>query len=285
MINWFKIKQGANGLHFPKRNVLLHFLISSAGKSILRDHNYSFYGLERGNEEFAVFQYTLKGRGTLCYEGENYALTEGTAMLVHIPHDHHYYFPRDSESWEFVYICFYGSELLRIFAQAEKSLGPVMKPGREDRLLEQTYKILNSVMGEGEEKNVFHYSSLAYEWIMALAENIKRDGGGEEPSAVRKTRQYCRDNLHKPIGVEDMARAARCSRSHLTRLFSVHIQMGLQEYLEYLRMQKACRLLHNEKYTVKEVARLCGYGDENYFCKVFKKNFARSPGRYREIGL
>jgi len=32
---------------------------------------------------------------------------------------------------------------------------------------------------------------------------------------------------------------------------------------------------------VKCVAEECGYGDANYFCKVFRKSFGVSPGAFR----
>jgi AraC-like DNA-binding protein len=285
MLEWNKIEEGSHGLHFPGKSIILHSLISSVGRTRLDKHNYSFNGLEREKEEFVVFQYTLKGRGELIYEGENYALDKGSAMLVHIPHDHRYFFPENSREWEFVYLCFYGSEILRICRLAEMSLGPVFYPDRGGALIQKTYRIMKTVVNEINEPQAFIYSDLAYSWAMTLAGLISREKKGDEPISVKRARQFCRENLHLSIGVEDIARAARCSRSHLTRLFSAHTQMGLQEYLEYLRMQKASRLLHNRDFRVKEVARLCGYGDENYFCKVFKRNFNHSPGRYREIGL
>lgn len=280
---------GNGSLYYPRRGIPLHALISSAGHTRLdRDEgalNYDFNGLKRGQEEFVVFQYTLAGEGRLRYEGEDYALLPQTAMVVHIPHDHRYFLPESSRMWEFIYLCLYGSELLRICARAESSLGPVISVDPRGELARLSGVIVKETVAARNDPDAHRFSAMAYSWAMALAGLIPGEGRGEEPAAVARARQFCRSHMDKPIGVEEISRAARCSRSHLTRLFRASWQMGVQEYLEYIRMQRAVRLLTPGDLTVKEVARRCGFADENYFCKVFRRNFNRSPGQFRRFGL
>jgi AraC-like DNA-binding protein len=52
-------------------------------------------------------------------------------------------------------------------------------------------------------------------------------------------------------------------------------------YLSSLRLEESLRLIARGSHTVKMVAEQCGYGDANYFCKVFRKSFGVSPGAFR----
>jgi AraC-like DNA-binding protein len=53
-------------------------------------------------------------------------------------------------------------------------------------------------------------------------------------------------------------------------------------YLEELRLKTAMDILFREGSSVKEAAIQCGIPDVNYFCRLFKKRFGISPGKYRD---
>jgi AraC-like DNA-binding protein len=81
--------------------------------------------------------------------------------------------------------------------------------------------------------------------------------------------------------VDDMARVANMSRFHFSRVFEKARGTPPGRYLARLRLEEAMRLVSAGGTTVKEVAHRCGYGDANYFCKVFRKSFGVSPGAFR----
>ncbi len=47
------------------------------------------------------------------------------------------------------------------------------------------------------------------------------------------------------------------------------------------RLKKATELLINDELNVKEIAFFCGFEDPNYFSKVFKKRYGRSPLEFK----
>jgi AraC-like DNA-binding protein len=58
------------------------------------------------------------------------------------------------------------------------------------------------------------------------------------------------------------------------------------EYVEMLRIERACQLLRAPYARVGEVADDCGYTDLNYFARVFKRRMGLPPARWRrEYGL
>jgi AraC family L-rhamnose operon transcriptional activator RhaR len=88
-------------------------------------------------------------------------------------------------------------------------------------------------------------------------------------------------NLAEPVTVEQLASIARMSTSTLTRRFRRVVHRSPIEHLLRLRVDRACRLLHNPDLNITEVAMRCGFTDSNYFSRQFKTITGRSPRAYR----
>ena len=58
--------------------------------------------------------------------------------------------------------------------------------------------------------------------------------------------------------------------------------IGLNIYLQKIRIEKAKELLQNPAYKVYEVADLVGYPNFQHFLKIFKKLENTTPSKYRE---
>jgi two-component system response regulator YesN len=53
------------------------------------------------------------------------------------------------------------------------------------------------------------------------------------------------------------------------------------DYVNRLRVTKACQLLNERQLTVSEVADAVGYPDSSYFARVFRRLAGVSPSEYR----
>ncbi|MCK4983053.1 MAG: AraC family ligand binding domain-containing protein [Victivallaceae bacterium] len=92
-----------SNIFFPDRAVHLSAMLLTCGHQVITSCDYRWDGLKRGDKEFCFWQYTLKGRGELRIKDKVYSVNPGEAMLLTVPEDHCYYFPADSDSWEFVF--------------------------------------------------------------------------------------------------------------------------------------------------------------------------------------
>ena len=93
--------------------------------------------------------------------------------------------------------------------------------------------------------------------------------------------KYIKANLDKPLSSEGLCKQFNVSRSNLYQISLNAIVMGIKQYIAYCRIEKAKQLLL-EEYSISEIAEACGYGEYNYFCKVFKKATGMSPTEYRK---
>ena len=99
--------------------------------------------------------------------------------------------------------------------------------------------------------------------------------------AVRAARIYLDANLQLALTLSVLARTVGASASHLSALFTAQCGVSPMQYLQRLRLERACWLLANPYLRIHEVAESCGYEDVNYFTRLFRRRFKVSPGRWR----
>ena len=103
--------------------------------------------------------------------------------------------------------------------------------------------------------------------------NRSHSHSAENYSFIIKT---INDNLDKRLSVTELATLCNMSSINLQKTFSKYAGVGVMEYFNRIKMQKAIELLENGK-SVKQTALLLGFGDQNYFSTVFKRITGNSP--------
>ncbi len=100
------------------------------------------------------------------------------------------------------------------------------------------------------------------------------------PGLVKAMQRIESDHL-EDLTVNDLARAAELSPSHLTALFRQHVGCAPLAYAQRQRLELAARLLRNAYLSIAEVADACGYADANYFSRLFRQTHHCSPSAWR----
>jgi len=97
--------------------------------------------------------------------------------------------------------------------------------------------------------------------------------------------EYLQNHYWQAIKIADMARILHVTPEHFCRLFKQKSRKSFKDYLQSLRVDKACYYLCNSDLTVAEIANRCGYESVPSFIKVFKGKVNVSPARYRTQAL
>ncbi|MBO7448765.1 MAG: helix-turn-helix transcriptional regulator [Clostridiales bacterium] len=84
------------------------------------------------------------------------------------------------------------------------------------------------------------------------------------------------------IKATDMAKLVNMSNSYFSRYFSATVGMGFTEYLNFVRIHEAERLLVSTDDTVAEISYNVGFSNASYFITQFKRQFQTSPKKYRQ---
>ena len=99
---------------------------------------------------------------------------------------------------------------------------------------------------------------------------------------VFKASEYVKDHYAEKISLEDAAAYVALSKSYLSRIFKEETGESFSAYINKVRIDKAKLMLLDNGTPLVEVASECGFEDQSYFTKVFKRLVGVSPKRYRE---
>ncbi len=91
-----------------------------------------------------------------------------------------------------------------------------------------------------------------------------------------------RNEYSEHITVDELASLCGISKYHFCRIFKYVTGMSTMQYLTEYRLKIAETMLLNSDKSISQVAHQCGFEDESYFCRCYKKHFNHSPGKYRQ---
>lgn len=114
-------------------------------------------------------------------------------------------------------------------------------------------------------------------------EMIDQNGHREEriPQVIFSVSEWIKENYYKTITVLQLANEFGYQADYLSVLFKKHMGSTLVQYVNKIRMENAKRLLADYGLPIKETAYACGFLDEKYFMKVFKKTEGLTPTQYK----
>jgi AraC-like DNA-binding protein len=92
---------------------------------------------------------------------------------------------------------------------------------------------------------------------------------------------YLEEYYDANISREDVAAIFKLAPNYVSFLFKQQSGIGFSEYLNKLRLNKACFLLKSYNQTLDEVALAVGFSSAAYFCRLFKKYNGMTPTKYR----
>ncbi len=97
---------------------------------------------------------------------------------------------------------------------------------------------------------------------------------------VSQTLDIIREQFSTTLSLEVLADRLGISPGRLSRLFIAETGQGFLEYLIEVRIDQARKLLSQPGASVKQVSQSCGYQDQNYFSRLFKKMTGMTPSEY-----
>jgi AraC-like DNA-binding protein len=98
---------------------------------------------------------------------------------------------------------------------------------------------------------------------------------------IEATLAYMRHHFREPLRVSTLCSIAGVSAPRFYQLFKLQTGYTPIDFLIHLRMQRACRLLENEEFSVKAVAARVGYKDPLHFSRLFKSVNGMAPSAFR----
>jgi len=83
------------------------------------------------------------------------------------------------------------------------------------------------------------------------------------------------------LSVGWLANNLACSSNYLSKIFHEEIGVKITTYITDIRLRNALDVLRTTSLSVKEISNVCGFRDPNYFSRIFKQNYGKTPLEYR----
>lgn len=105
---------------------------------------------------------------------------------------------------------------------------------------------------------------------------------GNSNEAVRNTFTIINERYQEKLTVNSIAKEIFVHPSYLSRKFFEAKGIGLNEYINHFRLEKASAMLHSHlDLSISSIAEKCGFSSQHYFSVAFKKKFLMTPREYR----
>lgn len=254
------------------QNNHIDFIIHSNG------NNESGTGLFRENTHGESYKlvYIYEGKGKVDIDGKCYLIEKGDSFLVFPLHS----FEIRGDSLKYTWLEFSGYESMAMlskiaFSKTNPVLGKIRKDGMKElfdlpKLSTEPYALFR--LGG----RVLLLMSYYIEYFPS--KTVEAEG------YVYKACMFIGKNYTEPgFGVKNVVEELKIDRSYLYRLFINEMGVSVSDYITRRRILKAEVLLSNSDISVKDVAYSCGFADQMYFSRVFKKLNGKTPTQFREM--
>jgi AraC-like DNA-binding protein len=102
-------------------------------------------------------------------------------------------------------------------------------------------------------------------------------------SLAVQIKEWIRININSDINVKKVATNFGYHENYIGKIFKSAYNIGIKEYITDSKLKNAKNLLSTSLYTIKQIAYMTGFENENHFIKFFKYHAEMTPTEYRNI--
>ncbi|MBI2512782.1 MAG: AraC family transcriptional regulator [Opitutae bacterium] len=246
------------------------------GHSVVRPH---------GRPEHVLIL-CLKGAGRGHLDGAGWSLHGGQGVVLppQLPHD---YAADPANPWTLIWFHFAGTwaeEYARIVGGAGRHRK--FSVHQIEVLIEAFEDCYRHVLGGYTDSDLIGLST-SFAHFLGLCRTSQRPADPRRrhtEDRVLRTIRFMRENLSRPISLEELARAAGLSIPHYSTTFKRQMNCSPIEFLTRLRLQKACERIEATCDTIAQIGYAVGFNDPLYFSRVFRRHMSIPASEYRQRG-
>ena len=259
------------------------------------------YGAEKENllhfHNYMEIGYCYWGNGMLTIEDSNVAYKGGIITIIpeNIPHETKS-FNQGVCKWEYLYID------IDSFIRNEMQIKRMLPEEVIKRINKQGYvvqwnqnkamtNIIRNIIEEYREKKPY-YKEAVRGYLRAFVAELLRINEDMSSSLtieqkrlnsyIEKSVNYISEHFADDLKMSDVAAECGLSESHFRRIFEESMNMKPLDYLNMVRIDKACEIIQNKDYAMEEVGFRVGYQTPSTFNRNFKKLTGKTPYQWKK---
>ena len=108
-----------------------------------------------------------------------------------------------------------------------------------------------------------------------------RNTTSTEDNRFKKILLYLQQNYVTDFCLDDIAGYIGLSRSECCRYFKRKSGQTISDYLRQYRIHKSLELLTESDISISQIAQCCGFSNQSYYTKEFRRVTGTTPKQYR----
>jgi AraC-like DNA-binding protein len=235
-----------------------------------------------------VLSVTLSGQVDFELNDNLHVFKEGTLLLVG-PGARQHWRVTSGSHWSVIYVRFTGRLQWDPWLRQMLNNRPYrFETVEADRMapIAQALRDTDIHRSAGRQRLSHEFALNALERAILIASSLLAGVGDKSiPSMdprINQVIQWVLDRLDRPVHIEEMAGAAKCSRANFCRLFLQGTGETPRKYVERLKLERATEFLSTTQMPIKQIARAVGFEDVRYFSKRYRQVTGQSPNFVRK---
>ena len=255
------------------------FYIQEAGCTMKEDA----YAVNRRELDLFLIGAVVSGRGELTVDGENLTLVKGDCFFIDCRRPHSYK-SSDSEPWELMWIHFNGSTSQQYYDFFASNSKNIFRPPFFDKVVSDISKIIE--LHEKNEQNAELFTSKYIVDLLTISltfNNSEQQYDSALKQKLAAVNSYIEDHFTEDISLEKLSSEFYISKYYLTREYKHIYGKTIFQHIITARINYGKKLLRFSDKSVEEIAHLCGFNDQSYFARQFKKSENLTCFSYRKM--
>lgn len=228
---------------------------------------------EHGRTDIYQIGLKMTGSSKITYNGNEYDFKTGSVLFLpkeNVPDiDYKTFILKQGES-----LCIFFN------SNAKLPKAPILIQQCDIQIYDLFLKIHKAYNSPN--RDFFECTGILFEILSAI--NKKLNKKDEKSNYTEKIITYMQKHVtDKYIDFSLLAKNSNMGIDHFRHTFKKNLNVSPLQYFNKLKTEYIKKLLHNRKYSIKEVALMSGFENFNYFSRFFKKHTGYSPSEYRKI--
>lgn len=210
------------------------------------------------------------GNAELVLNGRSYPLTKGDCFFIDCANS--YTVNSEDEHTEVMWVCFGGATSAEYYDYYIADNRNVFRPSFIDKVVSAVNELI-----ETNEKKLLNAEVISSKLIMdilTIALTQSSDSSQNDSALKQKlaaVNAFIDDHFNEAITLEGLSSEFYISKYYLTREYKKIYGRTIFQQIIAARIEYGKKLLRFSDKSVEEIAHLCGFNDQSYFARQFKK--------------
>lgn len=226
---------------------------------------------QRQNLDSFLIVAVVSGKGELTVGSETFTVSRGECFFIDC-RSSHYYKSSGSEPWEVLWVHFNGSTSEQYYEYFLSHSKNVFRPASFEQIVSTITEIINVNELKKPDSEILTSKLIMDLMTLALTAGIETK---QYDSALKQklaaVHNYINDHFSEDLSLEKLASRFYISKFYLTREYKKIYGQTIFQHIITSRINYGKQLLRFSDKTVDEIAHLCGFNDQSYFARQFKK--------------